>query len=378
MSLAKFKPILRNIRRPSPAYFTIGGWQTNLRYFLKMGHLPAHIMDRVKFKIFPKFYIIPKFPTHLDIETSSACQMKCSMCYTTHMSNDKKGIMGLGLYKRLIEQAKEQNVYSIKLSWRGEPLLNKNIIYMVKYAIAKGIKEVALLTNGELLNEKMSMGLVDAGLNWISISADGVGDVYNKIRSPAIFEDTVKKVAFLKEYRDKKGFRKPLIRVQSLMSAVKDNPQKFYSTWKELTDRMNMIADQARDFEKKDMQHDPEYFCPKPWQRMSITHEGKVYQCNSDYNGLGVMGDANTDKLIDIWHGDAFNRVREAFKNHTYLKDNKPCLFCTEGVVTKEDEINVGARVMKVRGYKLINNVSDESGITFKDTISDNSWNEDD
>ena len=127
-----------------------------------------------------------------------------------------------------------------------------------------------------------------------------------------------------------------------------------------------------------DMQHDPEYFCPKPWQRMSITHEGKVYQCNSDYNGLGVMGDANTDKLIDIWHGDAFNRVREAFKNHTYLKDNKPCLFCTEGVVTKEDEINVGARVMKVRGYKLINNVSDESGITFKDTISDNSWNEDD
>ena len=51
---------------------------------------------------------------------------------------------------------------------------------MVSYAKHKGIKDVAFLSNVERLNPKLTEELIDAGLDWISISFDGMGEVYNK------------------------------------------------------------------------------------------------------------------------------------------------------------------------------------------------------
>ena len=68
---------------------------------------------------------------------------------------------------------------------------------MVKYAKLKGIEDVAFLTNAELLNKK-SKELVDSGLDWISTSTDGTDEIYNKIRFPAKFEETLDRVKYLK------------------------------------------------------------------------------------------------------------------------------------------------------------------------------------
>ena len=48
-------------------------------------------------------------------------------------------------------------------------MLNPNLVEMIKYA-KEGIKDVAFLTNAELLTEKR-VELVESGLDWISISA---------------------------------------------------------------------------------------------------------------------------------------------------------------------------------------------------------------
>ena len=84
------------------------------------------------------------------------------MCYTTYMKDHFKGIMKMDLYKKIIDEAAANNVYSIKLSWRGEPLLNPNLVEMIKYAKKKGIKDVAFLTNAELLTDKKVRNLLKA------------------------------------------------------------------------------------------------------------------------------------------------------------------------------------------------------------------------
>ena len=72
-------------------------------------------------------------------------------------------------------------------------MLNPNLIDMIKYAKAKGIKHVAFLTNAELLTQNKCHQLIESGCDWISISADGTDEIYNKIRFPAKFEETVEK-----------------------------------------------------------------------------------------------------------------------------------------------------------------------------------------
>jgi radical SAM protein with 4Fe4S-binding SPASM domain len=365
MNANQIRSFFRNYFRFENSYFTLGGWQKELRYFLRMGNLPAHLVDRVKFRIFPKLGIVAGFPSHLDIESASACQMRCPMCYTTYMDDSLKGVMKWDLYTKIVDEAAKLGVYSIKLSWRGEPLLNKKIVDMVRYAKAKGIKEVAFLSNAEFLTREMAESLVDSGLDWLSVSADGVGEIYNEIRRPAIFEETLERVAYMKKYRDGKGLTRPLLRVQSIMSAVENNPDVYRKSWEGIVDRINVIADEVREFERNDLQFDRYFMCAKPWQRMSIAYDGRVHQCISDYGAKNVVGDVNVESLYEVWHGERNSKVREAFRRHRYLEENEPCNICSYGVITEPSKLKVGEE-MYVRRYKSIPSVVVLNQVTLK------------
>ena len=85
----------------------------------------------------------------------------------------------------MVDEAVKRKVYSIKLSWRGEPHLNKSMWKMVRYAKSSGIKDVSTLSNGESMTEKDLYEVVESGLDWISFSVDGMKESYDRIRHPA-------------------------------------------------------------------------------------------------------------------------------------------------------------------------------------------------
>ena len=72
--------------------------------------------------------------------------------------------------------------------------MNPQIIDMIKYAKQKGIKEVSTLTHGGFLDVEKFEELVDIGLDWLTISFDGVDETYEQIRAPLKFEEMVKKI----------------------------------------------------------------------------------------------------------------------------------------------------------------------------------------
>ncbi len=334
-------------------YFSLSSKWQNLKYFIGQGHLLPHIADRLKWHCAPKFFMAPNFPTHIEIEASSACQMSCPMCKTTEMVKagiDFFGLMGFDLYKKIIDECARESVYSVKLSWRGEPLLNPEIVKMITYAKSKKIKDVALLTNGERLNQKLSEGLVNAGLDWISISFDGFAEVYNRVRAPAVFEETIAKIKYMRDYRDKASARKPLIRVQSVHSAIKGRELEFLELWDGIADRVNFIADQKRSIRTNDYRHDAGYICPSPWQRMCISWDGRVAQCYSDYMMSNILGDVKSGSIKEVWRGEPFRKLRESMKSGRRLS-TKPCRTCSDGGVIEEETVMVGDRAVKAAHY---------------------------
>ncbi len=365
-----FESIKNNFFSLETNYFTVGGLRKSLDFFFKSGNVISHIVDRIRFHIYPKFTLSAKFPTHLEIEIASKCQMRCPMCWTTYMHDRLKGIMRLDLYKKIIDEASQKGIFSIKLSWRGEPLLNPNIIEMINYAKEKKIKSVAFLTNAELLTKKMTHKLLSTDLDWISISADGVDEIYDKIRFPAKFNETLDRVAFLKNERDKLKKNKPLIRVQSIASAIKKNPEKFFKSWSDKVDKMNVIADQIRDFNvnSEELEFDKYFICPKPFQRLAIAHTGKVHQCIADYEGKNILGDINKQSIQEVWDGENNRKLRESFKNHTYFKINQACKECSYGLVQKKDSITseVKDMNMNINSYKDVPNVVEDKGLQIK------------
>jgi len=331
-------------------YIRVSSRKKALYYSLKRGHISGQIIDRMKWHWASKLFIVADFPTHLDIEASSSCQMRCPMCLRRAIPNQKSGAMDFRLYTKIVDECAQRGVYSIKLSWRGEPLLNPNIIKMVRYAKEKEIKDVAFLTNGERLSENMAKDLIKAGLDWISFSIDGLEETYERIRWPETFGGITRKVKFLKDYRDKNGLKKPLIRVQTIWGAVKNNPGEYFEFWEKLADKVYIIADQLR-YEIAPFPKNPNYMCAEPWRRVVIGSNGIVPQCITDYDELNPLGDVKKQTIYEIWHGEKFNKLRESIKNGK-LFNNKPCARCHDTGLMYPKIVKIGDRRLKIWLYR--------------------------
>ena len=331
-------------------YFRLSSKVTEIRYFLSQGHVFAHLIDRIKWHWCPKLHITPNFPSHIDIEASSKCQLQCPMCGQQRMDSKLKGDMDLALYRKIIDECATRRVYSVKLSWRGEPTLNPALFKMIRYAKDKGINDVAFLTNVERLNDEKIYELIESGVDWISCSVDGLYGTYDRIRYPASFEDIAEKIKKITGMRKKLGRQKPLVRVQSVFSAIKSNPAEYKSFWEPIVDKINFIADQIRQTDEKDFPTDPNFVCQSPWQRMCIAYNGKVTQCHSDYLEKNVLGDVKKQSLYEIWHGKPFKEVRKLHKAKQCYK-LKPCSECSDRGKMEEVTINIDGSKHKILRY---------------------------
>ena len=118
-------------------------WKKSLKfhYARGKGHLFRYIVNRLKWHYLPRIRFVSAYPEHVDIELSSACNMKCPMCYTitdTFKQSVKRKNMEWETIKKIVDECANGNVYSIRLSLRGESTLNKEFVNTVKYAKKSG------------------------------------------------------------------------------------------------------------------------------------------------------------------------------------------------------------------------------------------------
>lgn len=295
------------------------------------GHLLAYLMNRFCWHYYPRLQYVSRFPDHVDIEISSACNMKCPMCYTTtdeFKLNIKREFMDFDLFKKIINECVKYDIYSIRLSLRGEPFIHKNVIEMIKYAKERGIKEVSSLTNNLALTTELFEKALKAGLDWLTISFDGLGNTYEWIRKPAKFAASYEKI---KEYsRIKKRFDsiKPVIKVQSVWPAIKDNAKEYFDTFNPYVDdiAINPLVDYLH--KDKDIIYVDNFICPVLYQRLVIGSDGSVLLCSNDEFCLHPVGDANNETLYSIWHGERMTKAREIHKKHKGVELLEPCKHC--------------------------------------------------
>ena len=306
----------------------------NLKFNLKRGkgHLFSYAMDRLRWHLYPRIHHVSTFPTHIDLELSNACNLNCPMCYTTtdkFKSTVKKGLMDVELFKKVIDECTNyKSHYSIRLSWRGEPFLHPHLIELLKYAKSKGIKEVATLTHGGFLTPEKFEALVDAGLDWLTISFDGVDDTYEQIRAPLKYEESVEKIRKYHEIKKSRGSVKPVIKVQGVWPAVQKNPEKYFNTFEPIVDQV--AAPPLLDYLHTDtnIEYIENFTCPVLYQRLTVASSGKVYMCFNDELETNEVGDLNEETVYEVWHGKKLQKTREIHLKHLGTKELISCKFC--------------------------------------------------
>ncbi len=297
---------------------------------------------------------VSDYPLHVDIELSSLCNLQCPMCYTITPEFKKKvntKLMDYELFTKLVDECVDGGVYSIRLSLRGESFLHERILDCVRYAKQKGIKEVSTLTNGLRLDEDMFRKIMEAGLDWITISFDGLSEIYEQIRRPIKYDRAIEKISNYAKIKQAEGRVKPVIKIQSILPAIAQDPQAFYDVFAPISDMVS--ANPLIDFmqSKRDMPKIENFSCPQIYQRLTVGADGLCVMCANDEENKIITGDANKQSVHEIWHGTEMTRVRGIHRRCAGAFELSTCAECYLPLKTFQATVVIGDRTVAAEKY---------------------------
>lgn len=283
-------------------------------------------------------------PFVLLIDPSNLCNFKCKFCPTGNKELIKStgrynGLLNFDLYKKIIDDLKDFNepIKTLRLYKEGEPLVNPNFAEMIKYARQSGlVKRIDTTSNGALLNQKVNRAIVDAGLDQINISVNGVSSEQLEFYTNAKvdFEDYVANIKDLYEHRGNCE-----ISIKSIAeNLTKDEQKKFFDTFGEISNRI-VLEHLSPAWPNFEFNHDVEMkfntgnygqdivdrkVCPYIFYIMVVNADGRVSSCVGDWPNKNIMGDLHSSSVKEIWNGEILNSYRR--EHLTGHRDNNS--FC--------------------------------------------------
>jgi len=303
---------------------------------------------------YPRNQFISDYPLLVDLELASVCNLKCPMCYTTSSEFKTKvntKLMDYELYTRLIDEISGK-VPAIRLSLRGEATLHKKFVDCISYAKKNNIKEVSTLTHGAKLKGQFLTDIIDAGIDWITVSIDGVDEVYENIRKPVKFSEIYQNIKNIHEIKRERNLNKPVIKVQGIWPAIKENPSKYYEMFSPYVDLVayNPLIDYLG--KDSDIKYVDEFLCPQQYQRLVIGADGLVMKCSNDEENREVIGDVNKQSIHDIWHGKKMTDMREMQKRKLGFMESPVCRKCyLPRQTTDNEKVTVAGKEFVVLNY---------------------------
>jgi hypothetical protein len=288
---------------------------------------------------------IAPFPTALDIELSSACNLKCPMCPRTMPGfkehRGKIGHMSDRIFGRAYRElmAHEGQCRWLWLHLGGESLLDPQFVERSNLLAATGAF-TAVSTNVTPLTEELTDKILRSKLGRLILSIDGVAkETYESVRVGADFEDVMGKVDRLlgmARVMEAKGEKHPAIWLQCLrMDDTEAEVEAFVRKYSDSTEppqkyqSLRGIKD-GKVFLKKHesfaSQVEPRgygwdgasgkgrrFTCRKPFKRATILSDGGVSICCYDIQGRCIVGSLENNSINGIWHSKPMREIRRGF-----------------------------------------------------------------
>jgi len=152
--------------------------------------------------------------TRIYLEPTSLCNLNCRTCIRNSWS-EKPGEMPFETYQVLLRGMERiPTLKKISFWGFGEPLLHPDILEMIRSAKKLKVK-TELITDGLLLSERISAGLIAAGLDSLVVSLDGTSpETQAGIRGGANLAEIQNNIQLLNSIRKAKSKRNPEVGIE--------------------------------------------------------------------------------------------------------------------------------------------------------------------
>jgi|tagenome__1003787_1003787.scaffolds.fasta_scaffold20989976_10 radical SAM protein with 4Fe4S-binding SPASM domain len=269
------------------------------------------------------------WPLYLKIEPTPLCHMRCPGCDHRDLAYKKQFTQAMRLsfddFRRVIDPLSNV-IVGISLSFRGEPLLNRQIARMAKYAHAKNIATSFPSNLAVPLDSAFAAELVDSGLDAIYVSLDGATDeTYRKYRVGGDFRLVLKNVSLISQIKKTTGTRRPKLIWKFVVfphnrheiELVRNHYKGFGFDGFEFVEDYD--SDEARKrqnrFNRKLI--DNKSACFFLWSTMIITSQGDVRPCCKNSHEFG-LGNVLRDGIRETWRSTTYSRLRMGFSTESF------------------------------------------------------------
>ena len=331
-------------------------WFPKKKIFLKLFNLFKFYLSKNT-----KFKKLNYLPITMDIEPTTGCNFRCTMCQVSSPNFISKNL-DYEMFKKIIDDNKQ--LLKIKLQGMGEPLVNNNFYNMVEYASNYSIVS-EITTNGSLLNDSNIKKLLNSNLSRITVSIDGASsEVFEKIRIKSNFKTVVSNCKNLIGL-----FKKKIIRPEISAWCVVQNDnviefEKIYdlcteigfdkltyqfhlsgwgkSEWDKINStkkiEINSLKQQIEKIKQKGKKDNMEVNifeenllsfdkqCVWPWESSYISKTGDVVPCCIIGDEKVVsFGNIKENSFEDIWNSQSFENFENDIKNNKIPNYCKNC-----------------------------------------------------
>jgi len=252
------------------------------------------------------------------------CNFFCEFCYRYKMekSDLSSESMSLAFLEKLAGDIGDfdDKVGVVDVCGSGEPLLLTNIMEWIRLLKkTNNIKQLKMITNGTLLTPRKAEEVIDAGLDLIIISINGLTDAdYKKIaHSNVDFNALIENIKYL--YRIKGNCKLHIKCIGDYFS--KEEREKFLELFSSLCDTIHIdnVINQWMDIDLpvppfkntefsgtnnrfgKNFEFNEKPMCNFPFYYLRIHTSGKVSSCATNWKDEMIVGDSKIQSLKEIW-----------------------------------------------------------------------------
>lgn len=291
-------------------------------------------------------------PTSLSIEPTTSCNLRCPECPSGLRSFTRPtGMLNVDHACRWIDELAPWLTY-VNLYFQGEPLLHPKLDQLMAQCHRHGIYS-STSTNAHHLTEAKCQALIDAGLNRLIVSIDGLTqETYASYRVGGTLSKVMEGTRNMVEAKRQRGRGPHLVwqflvvgpnehELPDLLEAASacgvDEVEIKTAQLDDPRDGHPLLTDSAahRRYDRDPMtgqwtlRNALEDACWRMWQGAVLTWDGRVVPCCFDKDAQHVMGQLGDQSMAEIWHNAKYTAFRR-----TLFADRSGipmCTNCSEG-----------------------------------------------
>ncbi|MEH2952019.1 SPASM domain-containing protein [Candidatus Merdisoma sp. JLR.KK011] len=219
---------------------------------------------------------------HIEIETINRCNGSCSFCpVNCKVDPREKKVMEKDLFEKIVEELAGMDYAGRFTTFsNNEPLLDERIIDFNHYARKRLPKaRMHLFTNGTLLTLDKFKALTE-------------------VLDELIIDNYQQELKLIKPCREVAEYAKQHPEIAKKVTIVLRKPHEI------LTSRGGTAPN------RREMEDYGKERCVLPFKQLIVRPDGKISLCCNDAVGAYTLGDLTKESILDVWYGEAFQKVR--------------------------------------------------------------------